>query len=74
LRERFADELRDILEDEVIVSKPARGDAVIEEREEHREIAKRALTHVKLPSYGILLRHSASPKRRARRCARPDRT
>ncbi len=49
LSEALFDRLRDALEDEVVVAKPATGEAVIEEREEEREIAKRALAHIRLP-------------------------
>jgi hypothetical protein len=42
------DELRDLLEREVIVAKPPAGEDVISERELNREIAKRALAHLKL--------------------------
>lgn len=41
--------LREVLEDEIVVAKPATGEALIEEREKEREIAKRALAHIKLP-------------------------
>lgn len=47
--ERALEQLKEALEDEVVLARTAQGAAVIEEREEHREIAKRALVHIKLP-------------------------
>lgn len=47
--EQLLRELRDALEDEVVVARSVVGEAVIEEREKQREIAKRALAHLKLP-------------------------
>jgi hypothetical protein len=47
-------DLRATLADEVVVSRPAEGDGVISEREEHREIAKRALAHIKLPQLRLM--------------------
>lgn len=43
-------ELRTALEDEVQIAHPIDSDAVIDVREQDREIAKRALVHIKLPT------------------------
>jgi hypothetical protein len=42
-------QMRDALEDEIVVAKPATGETVIERTEQDREIAKRALMHIKTP-------------------------
>lgn len=49
LADQLLNSLREALEDEVLVAKQTAGEAVIEEREREREIAKRALAHIKLP-------------------------
>ncbi len=46
---RLVLELRRLVEDEVVVARPSIGEAAIEPNERDREIAKRALMHIKLP-------------------------
>jgi hypothetical protein len=54
ISERLLDELKSALYDEVVVAKPAAGETVIEQREEEREIAKRALAHIRLPRLRVI--------------------
>jgi len=49
LQAQLMADLREALADEVVVSRPLEAHGVISEREEHREIAKRALAGIKLP-------------------------
>jgi hypothetical protein len=60
--EQLLADLRKGLEDEVLVARPAQGEAVIDEREEHREIAKRALIHIKLPQLRVIAEDIGLPK------------
>ncbi len=48
LSKELAEQLREALEDEVLVARPVAGEAVIEEEEREREIGKRALAHLRL--------------------------
>jgi hypothetical protein len=54
--------LKGALEDEVVIAHPVRGEAVIDEREEHREIAKRALAHIKLPQLRVIAANIGVPR------------
>ena len=47
-------DLTQLLEDEIVVARPAAGEAVIDEREEEREISKRALIHIRLPQLRVM--------------------
>ncbi len=55
-------DLREGLEDEVLIARAAQGEAVIDEREEHREIAKRALIHIKLPQLRVIAEDIGLPR------------
>lgn len=48
LTEWLVTNMREAIEEELVVARPAEGEARIEPREEQREIAKRALVHIRL--------------------------
>ena len=60
--ERLLSDLKEALEDEVLIARPSQGEAVIDVREEHREIAKRALVHIKLPQLRVIAEDIGVPK------------
>jgi hypothetical protein len=54
LEQPLLDSLQAVMEAEVIVAKPAAGEAVIERNEQDREISKRALMHIRLPQLRVI--------------------